>query len=98
MGKEAEARGLDDYELETGRSVVRQQVRAISPEGGQRYYDGLAEKPDGTYEGIEVKSGSAYCDAHQRDFDDSVNNGIPATAHLNGRTIEITSVRVVRVP
>ena len=59
---------------------------------------GLAEKPDGTYEGIEVKSGSAYCDARQREFDDAVNSGGPATANLNGRTIQITSVEVVRVP
>jgi hypothetical protein len=73
-------------------------VRATSPGGGQRYYDGLAEKPDGTYEGIEVKSGSAYCDARQREFDDAVNSGGPATANLNGRTIQITSVEVVRVP
>ena len=98
VGKEAEARGLDTYEAQTGRSVVRQQVRATSPGGGQRYYDGLAEKPDGTYEGIEVKSGSAYCDARQREFDDAVNSGGPATANLNGRTIQITSVEVVRVP
>jgi hypothetical protein len=72
-------------------------VRATLPNGSIRYYDGLSPNADGTYEGVEVKSGSASLTAGQRGFDTQVDAGVPATAVLNGETIVITSTYLVRV-
>jgi hypothetical protein len=54
--------------------------------------------PDGMYQGIEVKSGSASLTASQRAFDGQVNGGVTATAVLNGTQISINSTYLVRVP
>lgn len=98
-GADKEAQGLQDYSDLTGRDAIPDQVRAKLPGGSQgRYYDGLALKPDGTYEGIEVKSGTASRDAAQRTFDGKVSSSNPATARLGGTDIKITSVRVITVP
>ncbi len=98
-GADAEATGLSDYELATGQTVIRNQVRASLSEGGSgRFYDGLVRNADGTYTGIEVKSGSASLNASQRAFDSAVNGGGVARATLNGQSIEITSTDLVRVP
>lgn len=64
---------------------------------GARYYDGLVRNADGTYTGIEVKSGSASLSAGQRSFDSAVNGGTVAYATLDGQLIEITSNELVRV-
>jgi hypothetical protein len=98
-GAEAESQGLSAYELATGRTVVRDQVRATLSEGSgaPRYYDGLVHNPDGTYTGIEVKSGSATRTPGQRVFDEAVDNGAIARATLNGQPIQITSTVLVRV-
>jgi hypothetical protein len=97
-GAEAEARGLADYELATGRTVIPDQVRATLSGGGPgRFYDGLVRNADGTYTGIEVKSGSASLTTSQRAFDNAVNGGNVARATLNGKPIEITSTDLVRV-
>jgi RHS repeat-associated protein len=95
-GADAEEQGLQDYEDATGLSVERTQVRSSSPVG-IRYYDGLAQKPDGTYEGIEVKSGTAMLSKSQQIFDNYIKNGGTATAVLNGQTIAVTSVVLRRV-
>jgi hypothetical protein len=98
-GADAEAQGLADYELATGQTVISDQVRATLSDGGAgRYYDGLVQNADGTYTGIEVKSGSASLSASQRAFDNAVNGGAVARATLNGQPIEITSTELVRVP
>ncbi|MBN9194420.1 MAG: hypothetical protein J0I78_17695 [Microbacterium sp.] len=73
------------------------QTRATLPDGSQRYYDGLALKSDGTWEGIEVKSGNASRSGSQRAFDDAVGSGVPATAMLEGKPIQITSTYLQRV-
>lgn len=97
-GAEAEARGLSEYELATGQTVIRSQVRASLSEGGAgRFYDGLVQNADGTYTGIEVKSGSAALSASQRAFDAAINGGRAARATLNGQPIDITSTELVRV-
>lgn len=57
-----------------------------------RYYDGLYENADGTYTGIEVKGGTGSRDAAQKGFDSTVSPERPATATLNGKTIQITRV------
>lgn len=63
-----------------------------------RVYDGLAKKPDGTYVGIEIQSGTASRNAEQRAFDGAVSPNNPATATLNGRIITITEVIEQKVP
>lgn len=98
-GKDYEERGLTEYEETTGRTVVTSQVRAsFSGEDQGRFYDGLSENPDGTYQGIEVKGGSATRTAPQRSFDERVAADNPAFATYNGKPIVITSVYVVNVP
>lgn len=93
-----EAKGIKQYEDETGVEVTTtQQVRA-SMEGAtkERIYDGLVKKPDGTWEGIEVKSGTS-ADKAQKAFDQAVSYDHPAYAKLNGERIKITSVNYQRV-
>jgi hypothetical protein len=98
-GADAEAQGLQDYTDLTGREAIPDHVQATLPDGAQgRYYDGLALKPDGTYEGVEVKSGTASRNLAQRTFDGKVSPSYPATARLGGQEIKITSVRVITVP
>ena len=96
-GKSGEAQGLADYKGQTGRDVITKQIGVTTKDGGTRFYDGLALKEDGTYEGVEVKSGDATRDAHQRQFDDRVDSGIPATGMLNGKSITVTSTYLMRV-
>lgn len=102
-GADAEAKGLAKYTTDTGRAAVDTKVQARLPDGSIRYYDGLSLKPDGTWEGIEVKSGTAGRTAGQRAFDgqvdgDGVNPGTPATATLNGKQIRITSTYLINMP
>jgi hypothetical protein len=96
-GKSDEARGLAQYQNLTGRPVIGKQIRVTTGKGGTRLYDGLSLKSDGTYEGVEVKSGSASRDANQRAFDARVSAGTPATGMLNGKLITVTSVWLMRV-
>ncbi|MDV7243461.1 MULTISPECIES: hypothetical protein [Rhodococcus] len=92
-GKAEEQAALDRYEDQTGLSVERQQVRATTPDRPSgRYYDGLVEKADGTYVGIEVKSGTATKSRSQRSFDESVSADYPATARIGDQIIKITEV------
>ncbi|PZE58462.1 hypothetical protein DEJ24_10335 [Curtobacterium sp. MCPF17_001] len=87
-----EAQGLKQYEEQRGVDVDVTRVRA-SQDGADRvrYYDGLVKKADGTYEGIEVKSGTSK-DASQEAFDNGVSYDKPAYATLRGERIKITSV------
>jgi hypothetical protein len=96
-GKSGEAQGLTVYERLTGLKPVGQQVRVTTGNGSTRLYDGLALKSDGTYEGVEVKSGSASRNPAQRAFDASVTAGTPATGILNGKSIKVTSVWLIQV-
>ncbi len=60
-----------------------------------RYYDGIAQKQDGTWVGVEVKSGSARRTHEQLTFDKAVSPDNPARVTLpDGRQIEITEVWV----
>ncbi|MGB2719849.1 MAG: hypothetical protein WBC54_08865, partial [Rhodococcus sp. (in: high G+C Gram-positive bacteria)] len=93
-GKEAEQAALDREEAELGETIERRQVRStVDGASIGRYYDGLAENPDGTYTAYEVKSGTARKAAGQRAFDDLVSPDNPATATLNGKTIKIVEVQ-----
>jgi hypothetical protein len=57
----------------------------------------LALKPDGTYEGIEVKSGTAVMSKGQEAFDGQVDGATIASAMLNGKRVEITSTLLINV-
>lgn len=93
-----EAQGIKQYEEEFSTKVTTTQKVRASMDGAtkQRVYDGLVKKPDGTWEGIEVKSGSS-ADGAQEAFDRAVSYDRPAYATLNGERIEITSVNYQRV-
>ena len=93
-GKDAEKRELDKLEDEFGTPIIRDQRRA-SVEGRKqsRYYDGLIPNGDGTYSGIEIKSGGAGKTPQQKQFDARVSPETPATVTLpDGTTVKITNV------
>jgi hypothetical protein len=99
-----EAQGLAEYAADTGRHVANRQVEVTSEARGAqvRKYDGLSQRADGTYEGVEVKSGSASSKydapgSAQRQFDETVSVENPAIGKLDGEVIKVTSVKVVRV-
>jgi hypothetical protein len=101
-----EAEGLKQYEKRNpGRWVTNEQRKATvdgGPQGG-RFYDGLARQPDGTYEGIEVKSGTAGRDARQLEFDSKVSPENPAYVTITNEqgvveTVKVTHVEVIKVP
>lgn len=97
-GVEAQEQGLLEYELATGQTVIRDQVKArLSVGGPGRLYDGLVENADGTYTGLEVKSGTASLEPSQRAFDNAVDGGSVARAMLNGQPIQITSTVLINV-
>ncbi|HEX5500396.1 MAG TPA: hypothetical protein VFX03_14250, partial [Thermomicrobiales bacterium] len=98
IAADKEAHGLQEYADENGREVIPDKARATLPDGSQRYYDGLSRNPDGTYTGVEIKSGTSPYGGSQKVFDNAVKSGRPATATLNGKVIKITSVVVKRVP
>ncbi|MEE3851706.1 hypothetical protein VZC37_15290 [Gordonia sp. LSe1-13] len=93
-GKDEEKRILDNAEKRFGAGIIRDQRQATIEGGKQsRYYDGLIPNGDGTYSGIEVKSGGARKTPGQRDFDERVRSGTPATVKLpDGTTVKITNV------
>lgn len=62
-----------------------------------RYYDGLYRNPDGTYTGVEIKSGHGVRNVDQKRFDGSVSRENPATAVLHGESIQIVNVHLERV-
>lgn len=104
-GRLREAEGLEQYrDRYPGRWVTNEQRKA-SVDGAEngRFYDGLARKPDGTYEGVEVKSGGASLSGSQRSFDAAVSRENPAHVTITNErgeveTVEVTSVRVETVP
>ena len=100
-----EQQGLDQVAKNQNVDVLRDRVHvdyAGSPQNG-RYYDGLYRNPDGTYTGIEVKSGGAFDDYWrpgntQRQFDAQVSPDNPAIGMLNGEEIKIVDVKVIPIP
>jgi len=101
-----EGQGLDEVEADLGLPVMRDQVNA-SVEGLDRpgtstpqvrRYDGLVQNADGSWTGIEVKSGSARRNPAQLLFDTTVSPETPAIAQLNGSEIRIVRVILQEVP
>ena len=64
----------------------------------RRCYDRVIQCHDGSYIGLEVKSGSASLNKHQRTFDALVSPDNPARIVHKGETISIIGVRHQRVP
>jgi hypothetical protein len=61
--------------------------------------DGLQEKPDGTYQALEIKSGGgAHRSAQQNAFGKQASYDSPATVTLkDGTVVKITDVEVTNV-
>ena len=104
--KGREAEGIENYKDDNpGRWVTNEQRKATVDGGasGGRFYDGLARLPDGSYEAIEVKSGTASLSPGQREFDGLVSSSNPAYATITNEqgvveTVKITKVHVETVP
>ena len=105
MYDESEAIGLEKYTQrlkrrgETVREVIEDKRLAHidgAPQG--RYYDRLIQREDGTWVGLEVKSGDSSYAGGQRAADSMVSPDNPARVTLDdGRTIEVTEVYVQKV-
>ncbi|MBE5507659.1 NAD(+)--arginine ADP-ribosyltransferase [Mycobacteroides abscessus] len=103
-GKASEEKGLQQYQRENpNREMLPKQreVKVTTPDGrtiGTRP-DGLARKPDGTYEAIEVKSGGSPFTEGQKTLRDQLQRGEPAyiTVEEGGqiKTVKITSWREI---
>ena len=64
----------------------------------ERLYDGLAQRHDDTWVGIEAKYGTSPYRKEQKAFDNLVSPDNPAITTLgDGRTIKITEVYVKRI-
>lgn len=104
--RQREAEGIENYgEDNPGRWVTTEQRKATVEGGasGGRFYDGLGRLPDGTYEGIEVKSGGASLSPGQRAFDSQVSETNPAYVTITNEqgvveTVKVTKVHVESVP
>lgn len=100
-----EKQGVDQVAEELDVNVIRDRVNVDypgSPQSG-RYYDGLYRNPDGTYTGVEVKSGGSNLDYQrpgnvQRQFDSQVSPDNPAVGYLNGEEVKVIEVIVVHIP
>lgn len=64
----------------------------------RRCYDRVIQCHDGSYIGLEVKSGSASLNEHQRTFDALVSPTNPARIVHKGKTISIIGVAYQKVP
>lgn len=104
-GRQPQAEGIKQYEADHPDRWVTTESRKATVQGGpngRRFYDGLARLPDGTYEAIEVKSGTASLSPGQQAFDGQVSATNPAHVTITNEqgiveTVEITRVRVERV-
>ena len=89
----AEKRGHPLREL-----LAEKRLAQVKGSSHGRYYDGLAQRDDGTWVGIEAKYGTSPYRREQKAFDALVSPDNPATATLgDGRVIKITGVYVERI-
>lgn len=93
----AEVRGVEVHRTHVRATIEGHRLDGASADQG-RYYDGLIRNADGTYTGIEVKSGTATRSTAQRGFDGAVSRETPAIATLNGERIRIVRVILENVP
>lgn len=105
MYDDSEAKGLEEYldDLDADGVSVNEVIeykRLARIEGAPqgRYYDRLVQREDGTWVGLEVKSGGSSYSGTQREADNMVSPDNPAVVTLDdGRTIKVTEVQVKRV-
>ena len=103
---DSEALGLERYTNDLSREGVAvkeviEYKRLARIEGAPqgRYYDRLVQREDGTWVGLEVKSGGSSYSGTQRAADNMVSPDNPAIVKLDdGRTIKVTEIHVERVP
>ena len=104
--RESEKKGIQEYKEafeEEGTPLLdviddRKYLASITGCDHGRVYDAIVQLPDETYQGLEIKSGSAKLSVDQAEFDALVKPGNPARVKLkNGRIIEITSTQVHHV-
>ena len=89
----AEKRGHPLREL-----LAEKRLAQVNGSSHGRYYDGLAQRDDGTWVGIEAKYGTSPYRREQKAFDDLVSPDNPAIVTLgDGRVIKITRVYVERI-
>jgi hypothetical protein len=100
-----EQQGLDEVEADLELNVIRDKIKVhVNGERQDgRFYDGLVQLSDGTYAGIEIKSGGSYSDylssrGTQKHFDDLIRGGERAYADLGGERVEISKVILHHVP
>ena len=78
--------------------VVDRKLARVDGSPNGRYYDRIVQLDDGTWVGLEVKSGTARKTPQQERFDSLVTPDNPARVTLNdGRTIEIVRVHLEQV-
>lgn len=81
------------------RDVIRDKHMAtVDGYDRRRCYDRVIQCHDGSYIGLEVKSGSASLNKHQRTFDALVSPANPARIVHKGKTISIIGVAYQKVP
>lgn len=107
-GMNAEEEGLNQYRSRyPDREVItkQQEVEATTASGEaiRTRPDGYAQKPDGTWEIIEVKSGSATLSPGQRALQEQIEREGSVTLSIVDetgarRTIDVTGYNVRRVP
>lgn len=104
--RESEKKGIQEYKEafeEEGTPLLdviddRKYLASITGCDHGRVYDAIVQLPDETYQGLEIKSGSAKLSVDQAEFDVLVKPGNPARVKLeNGTIIEITSTQVHHV-
>ena len=104
--RESEKKGIQEYEArfeKKGTPLLdviddRKYLASVAGCDHGRVYDAIVQLPDETYQGLEIKSGSAKLSVDQAEFDALVKPGNPARVKLeNGTIIEITSTQVHHV-
>ncbi|SPX87820.1 NAD(+)--arginine ADP-ribosyltransferase [Mycobacteroides abscessus] len=105
-GKASEEKGLQQYrgEYPNREMLPKQREIKVTTEDGRTIGtrpDGLAKKPDGNYEAVEIKSGDSPLTEGQRTLRDQLQRGEPAyfTVEENGQvqTVKITSWREIHM-
>jgi len=98
-----EEQGLTAYASAHGLTLVRDtndaiaQVRAtVSGVTSPRFFDALTKSVDGTYTALVVIGSEATRTSDQAAFDQHVSSSSPAMAQLNGESVTITAVTIVR--
>ncbi|WP_127841483.1 hypothetical protein [Actinomyces wuliandei] len=99
QGREDFRRQMDQFGTPLREMVAERRVARVAGMRYDRYYDGFAQRQDGTWVGIEVKHGSSPYGGDQSAFDALVSPDKPAHATLpDGRTIKIIDVIYEEVP